>query len=82
MIMYIEYLTQDLQQMRTPVIMMIHTWKGLSLTQPPLLISSSSHQKMSKPHLQLRCLIHAFADRVCSGAVRISEHIPGELPYQ
>lgn len=80
--MYTEYLTQDLVQMKTLVIMMMHTWKVMSLTQPPLPISSSSHQKMDKPHLPLCCIMHVFADRVCSVATRISEHIPGELPYQ
>lgn len=51
MVMHMEYLTQELEQMKTPVVFMIHTWKGRSLTQPPLIISSSSHQKMNEPHL-------------------------------
>lgn len=33
--------------------MIMHTWKGISLSQPPPIIFSLSHQKMSKPNLQL-----------------------------
>lgn len=49
---------------------------------PLLIIFSSSHQKMSKPHLQLCYIIHTLADKVHGRAPRMPEHIPGELLHQ
>ena len=67
MMMCMEYLTQDLEQMKNYVIIIIHTWKSIFLIQSPPIIFSSSHQKMSKPLLQLCCTIHTSALKSAMG---------------
>lgn len=79
--MYIEYLAQNLKQMKNCYYYYTHL-EG-NIPHPAFsIIFSLLYQKMSKLHLQLCYTTHIFADKVCFGAIKIPEHIPRELLHQ